>query len=207
MGSAPHQTVELYSVVSSLPESLAPAFQNSRMWWSNNFLGILKSNALSDHALPRLRKPIFELLVVRHRGNLISSGAIDQYEARMWREQFALDRQGRKDSHPDIQIALFDLGLQTVVDTGRNPLRDGDLLDDPNFRKDLIRWKFLAGQPNFSRGDRRLLEAGKAWVDECGNRALMQKQFLEIQKFYGQSSYKGSDMALLLEIDEELLRV
>lgn len=204
-----HRKVFFYTVSGSDP-SLAHAFKG-RMWWSNNFLGIQDVGDIGRVCKPLScqQKPILELLIVREvqpNGSVrITSGAIDQHEAAMWRRWLAKDRNGPV-RNSNLQIGLYDLALQSVVDAGSNGLNDADLMAEPSFRTNLVRWKFLAGQTQIRmeldpEKDQQLLKAGKLWLETKGQDE-MKALFVPIYKRFGIQKFTGSDMELLLQKEE-----
>ncbi len=198
---------EIYSVARWLAriDPTLPALFGQRMHWTNNFLGRLENGSLSQEIAP-LRKPIFQLLLVRSLSTkgqpLIRSIAIDQAEAHFWRTRFELSRNNKLKAPSHIQFALFDLSLQAVVDTGHNRLTEEQLFSDPDFRKDILRWKLIAGQPNFSTSNLERTAAMRSTFEQW-----LESQDIEAvrscQAFFacnGSASYKNSDMEHFLSV-------
>ena len=202
--------VAIYSVADSLPQ-----FQrlfDGKMTWTNNFLGILEKSDRAEKPLHKRRNPVFELLVVRidkeNAPPSIYTLAIDQYETAGWRRRFEESRQSRN-LNPRIQIGLFDLSLQTVVDTGYNALTTQTLFESPSFITDLVRWKFLAGHTNIRTGmdpkrDKQLMEAAHEWLSPF-NLEVIKRLHQEIYRRHGYETYRGSDMEMLMTPEEDLL--
>ena len=204
--SPEHRNVVIYSVAGSLKshrgEWTAKLFY-PRMWWTNNFLSIVSDGSAVLPPLSPKQKPVLELLVVQQINpegdTTIVSGAIDQHEAGQWRSRLEED-QG---IHPNVKIALFDITLQTVVASCSQKLTDQELFEHPEFCLDVVRWKFLAGQPNFlthldEAKDQRMKAAAAQWIG-VKNQEQMKTLFLEIHHKRGLSHYEGSDMQALLE--------
>lgn len=178
-----HSKVQCFNVRETLANAedsdtvaVSRAFMGN-LWWTNNFIGIQdKVIAGMAEPLSKQSKPVFELLITHEtdaQGRVkITMGAIDPQEAEFWRKKMKENAKGNGKSNPQLKIGLFDLALNAVVATGRNRLRNEDLLTQLPILMDLARWKFLAGQASITlkeegsaKLDEGLMRLFKAWID------------------------------------------
>ncbi len=169
---------------------VAEAFEG--MYWTNNLQGILANNDLAE---PCSKKQMLQLLVIQ--GPLNSSVltcAIDQTEAKLWRERL------EKGQGP-VKIALFDIALNEFVVSGNNPFNEEALLKDRNFNFTIARWKFLAGHTNLQNVEDVLKEDFHKWISD-NNIKRMKKAFEVIYKAYGFANLNNSYMQMLFSTDD-----
>lgn len=218
------QAVSFYNVEDSIKhlgvtmlKEVHSAFKSKSMWWTHNFMGVQELSRTLAPPGGQRHIPMLELLVIGIRdqqGNItkMTTGAITQAEADVWRKRFAEDRRATPDKRdPRISIALFDLGSSTVVDSGFNKLRDQELFKIEMFCFDLFRWKFLAGQVNIRRGlpdtiehDKWVYDRFKQWIIS-NDQEKMKKAFLALHEFRGIAEIKDSDTGYLYESREKFL--
>lgn len=206
-----HARIKLYSVEESLRRAssenlsdIAKAFYGD-MYWSNNLQGILATGSLAE---PCSKKQMLELLVLQGpASNNIITCAIDQEEARFWRNQLAANRTKAKKMQP-VKIALFDIVLNKIVASGKNTFNEKLLHENRQFNFDIARWRFLAGQVNLQKGSElfvnrhySLLTDFSKWLEDY-NIENMKKAYTSIYKSYGFGNLANSHMQRFFSISE-----
>jgi hypothetical protein len=99
------------------------------------------------------------------------------------------------------KIALFDIGLNRVVATGKNRLLNEEIEGLPLLKRDLARCKFLKGSVCF--GSKQLAQL-KPWIEKHGVKK-MEELFSEIHERFGIARRAGSSLdQLFFELNETI---
>lgn len=180
--------VKLYAlsdvVGSSEHKAVKDAFKGG-IWCSENYIGANQTFHAENVVTPFTvrQTPGHSALVVKRGEDNYSVGLIDQQEADFWCQTLQNPNQG------NVQIALYDLGLRTIV-SGRG-ISNQELKNSDSFQFNSARLNFIRCSVTFSKNETNRIEQ---WLID-NNPQLMQKFFLAMN--HGVAHYSGSPLEAL----------
>lgn len=176
--------------------SIAETF-HGRLFCTNNFVGILENDELSGLSSPR-QKPVRELLVIQNtdtRGNKnIHTVALDEDDVIFWKKKLRENRRRNYVPNPNIKISLFDVGSNSPIATGKNPLTLNETRENKILKRHVTLWKFFNGECTYSSSQIQILDRWMRFHD----RRKMKNAFLEMNKQRTLQRFDGSTLEPLL---------